>query len=120
MAFLDQTIYSVLPNHTVYKDLYDLVKLYLTHQHSKSSQRNKSKSCRYNFCCLLTDKTILAVALDQTVDILGWSSILTKRNNTLQKVKQYIDEFSDPIKTSYVNNLTENKAFPQIHKCLRG
>lgn len=95
-----------MPHQTVDKELYDLVKLYQTHQHSKSCQKYKSKPCRYNFGSFFTDKTIVAVLLDQSVDILEKSKNVTKIHNIVSKVKQYIDEFLDPSKASYVDNLT--------------
>ena len=49
--------------------------------------------------------TVVAVPLDQSVDILEKSKVLTKRINILSKLKLYIDEFLDPSKASYVNNL---------------
>ena len=69
VAFLDHTIYS-FSCQTVDKDLYDPVEFYQTHQPSKSCQKYKSKPCRYNFGCFFTDRTIVAVSLDQSVDIL--------------------------------------------------
>ena len=62
------------------------------------------------FLRFFTDKTIVAVPLDQSVDILENSRILTKCNNILLKVKQYLDEFLDPSKASYVHNLTISEA----------
>ena len=53
---------------------------------------------------------MVAVPIDQSVDILEKSKILTKRNNTLLKVKQYIDKFLDRSKASYADNLTVNEA----------
>ena len=44
--------------------------------------------------------------LDESVDILEKSKILAKRANILSKVEQYIDEFLDPSKASYDDNLT--------------
>ena len=84
VAILDQTIHS---DQTVDKDVYDLVKLYQTHQHSKSCRKYKSKPFRYNFGRFFTDRTIVAVLLDQSVDILERSKILTKRNNIFVKSK---------------------------------
>ena len=46
VAFSDQTIHSFLSDQTVDKDLYDLIKLYQTHQNSKSCRKRKSKPCR--------------------------------------------------------------------------
>ena len=108
VAFLDQTIHSFLPDQTVDKDLYNLVKVYQT-QHSKSCRKYKSKPCRYNFGRFFTDRTIVAVPQDKSVYILEKSKILTKRNNILLKVKQYIDEFLDPSKASSVDNLIVNE-----------
>ena len=38
------------------------------------------------------------------------SKMLTKRSKTLLKVKQYLDEFVDLSKASYVDNLTVSEA----------
>ena len=105
VTFLDQTIHAYLPDPTVDKELYDLVKLYQTHQHSKSCRKYKAKPCRYNFGRFFTNKTIVAVPLIESIDILEKSEILAKRNNILSKVKQYIDEFLDPSKSSFIDNL---------------
>ena len=43
VAFLDQTIHSFWPDQTNDKELYGLVKLYQTHQHSKLCRKYKSK-----------------------------------------------------------------------------
>ena len=48
-VFLDQTIHLLLPHPTVDEDLCDLVKLYHTHQLSKSYQKYISYLGRYNF-----------------------------------------------------------------------
>ena len=47
--------------------------------------------------------------LDKSVEILEKSEMLAKCHNILLKVKEYIDEFLDPSKASYVDNLTVNK-----------
>ena len=109
-AFLDQTIHSFFPDQTVDKDLYDMVKLYQTRQQSKSCRKYKSKSCRHNFGRFFIDRTIVEVPLDQSVDTLEKSKILTKRNNILLKVKQYIDKFLDPSKASWVDKMTVSEA----------
>ena len=80
-----------MPDQTINKDLYDLVKLHQFHQHSKS------KPCFITLSISL-DRPIVAVLLDQSVDILE-KTILTKCNNILLKVK----EFFDLRKASYIN-----------------
>ena len=86
------------------------MKLYQTHQLSKSCQIYKSKPCRCNFCRFFTDRTTVALPLDQSVGILQKSKMLTKSNDILSKVKQYIDKFLDRSKASYVNNSTVDEA----------
>ena len=110
VALLDQTIHSFLPDQTVDKDLYDLMNLYQSYQHSKSYRRYKSKPCHYNFRRFFADRTIVAMSLDQPVDTLGKSKILTKSNNILSKVRQYTDGFLGPSKASDVDKLTINEA----------
>ena len=69
-AFLDQTIHSFLPDQTIDKDLYHLVNLCQTHQHSKSCKKYKSEPTLYKFGCFFIDRTLVAVLPDQFVDIL--------------------------------------------------
>ena len=55
------------------------------------------------------------MSLDQSVDILEKSKILAKRANNLSKAKQYIDEFLDPSKASYVDDLTVDQTLKFIN-----
>ena len=56
VSFLDQTTYLFFPDQIADKDLYDLVKLYQIHQHSKPCQKYKSTPCRYNFGRFFVDR----------------------------------------------------------------
>ena len=109
VAFLDRTIQSFLPDQIINKHLYDLVELYRTDQHPTPCRKYN------NTGHFFTDRTIVAVPLDQSVDILEKSKNLIKRNNILSKVKQYMDEFLDPSKASYLDNLTVNEAFKSLN-----
>ena len=51
---------------------------------------------------------MIVAVLHQSVDVLEESKILMKRNNILLNIKQYINEFLDPSKLSYVDDLTIN------------
>ena len=51
---------------------------------------------------------MIVSVLHQSVDVLEESKILMKRNNILLNIKQYINEFLDPRKLSYVDDLIIN------------
>ena len=77
VAILDQTN----SDQTVDKDVY----LYQTHQHSKSVENiNQSHSV---ITLVVSLRIAVAVLLDQSVDILERSKILTKCNNIFAKSK---------------------------------
>ena len=56
LVFLDQTINSFLPNQTADEGLYDLGKLYQTHQHPKLCRKYNLKPCCYSFHCFFTNR----------------------------------------------------------------
>ena len=91
------------------------MKFHQTHQHSKACPNHNSKLCHDNLCRFFTDRTIVAVPLDQSVHIFENSKNLIKRDNILSKVKQYINEFLDPGKISYLDNLTVNEALKLLN-----
>ena len=53
-----------------------------------------------------TDKTIIAIPLQHTLNQVDKFNILGKRNNILDQVKKYIDNNLDPNSKSFFNDLS--------------
>ena len=53
-----------------------------------------------------TDKTIIAIPLQHTLNQVDKFGILSKRNNILGQVKKYIDNNLDPNSKSFCNDLS--------------
>ena len=51
-------------------------------------------------------ETIISLPLSSSMPINARSEALAKRNAILSKVKEYIDEFLDPSKPTYVSNVS--------------
>ena len=94
--YIDQHVQAYLPDKETDPQLYDLVKTYQIHNHSKTCRKYKNFTCRFNFGHLFTDKTIVAELLAENMDEEIKSSILAKRQEILSKVKQKIDDVLNP------------------------
>eukprot|EP00111_Clytia_hemisphaerica_P014081 TCONS_00041443-protein len=91
--FVDKFVKCDFPEDTN-SELYDLVKTYQIHRHSKSCRPFKNRPCRYLFGKFFTEKTIIAVPLDENLP--NKEEILNTRKAILSPVKQYIDKNFDP------------------------
>ena len=60
IAFIDSILNCNLPNREEKPELYELVRTYQTHSHSKSCRKYKNVSCWYSFGKFFTNKTIIA------------------------------------------------------------
>ena len=110
IAYIDSIVHCFLPDINKNKELHDFVKKYQTHRHSKSCRKYKNNPCRYHFGRYFTEKTIVSIPLPDTMSIEEKGSALNKRNCILLKVKQYIDQFLDPSKSTF----EDNKSIPSI------
>ena len=81
-------------------ELYQLVKTYQIHSHSKSCRKYKNVDFRYSFGRFFTEETILAEPLPDDMLEEEKLSKLQKRNQILNKVKDYIDTNLDPRKVN--------------------
>lgn len=97
--FLDFTTHAYLPREK--NELYNLVKKYQTHKHSKSCRKYKNTPCRYNFGRFFTQRTIVACPISSKKTTEEQFNDLTERNNILSRVKTYINEYLDPSKQGY-------------------
>ena len=82
-------------------------KTFQIHCHSQPCPKYKNSKCRFTFGRFFTDKTIISIPLQHTLNQVDKFGILSKRNNILGQVKKYIDNNNlDPNSRSFSNDLS--------------
>ena len=107
VAFIDNIIKRELPNLQERSRLFELVRNYQTHSHSKSCRKYKSIECRYSCGKYLTDHTIIAHPVSDKLSVEEKALILQQLKLVLSTVKKYIDMHLNP-KTNNLYSPTEN------------
>ena len=95
-------------------ELYELVKKYQTHSHSKTCRKYKNIACRFNFGQFFTDSTVVAEPLPEDMDEDIKIATLTRRKEILCLIKQKIDEVLNPSKPEYNPSLTQEDIFQDL------
>ena len=106
IEYIDRHVQAYLPDEQTDPTLHCLVKLYQKHSHSKTCRKYKNLHCRFHFGHFFTERTIVAEPLSDDIDEELRHKILTDRQTILHKVKEYINEFLDPNKSTYVPDKT--------------
>ena len=106
IEYIDRHVQAYLPDEQTDPTLHCLVKLYQKHSHSKTCRKCKNLHCRFHFGHFFTERTIVAEPLSDDIDEELRHKILTDRQTILHKVKEYINEFLDPNKSTYVPDKT--------------
>ncbi len=106
IQYIGKHVQADLPDENGEPELYELVKMYQKHNHSKTCRKYKNVSCRFGFGQFFTKQTIVAQPLDENLDDESKSSILNRHKEILCLVKQKIDEVLNPSKENYAT-LTE-------------
>ena len=100
---LDNIISACLSDLKVNFTLYELVRTYHIHPHSKTFRRYKNDNCRFHFGRFFTDRAIVAKPLNANLSDAKRKEILTKRYNVLKIVSDYINEYLIPPKHNFYN-----------------
>ena len=101
IEFVDNIIHAVLPDENEQPELYNLVKTYQMHRHSKTCRKYKNQACRFHFGKLFSKRTIVAEPLPSDIPESEKVLILQKRKEIVSKVKEYINLNLNPAKVNF-------------------
>ena len=98
----------MLPDPESESGVFELVKLYQIHYHSRTCWKYKKIKCRFSYGRFFSDRTIISKPLDPSLDPEGRHEILDSHKSLLEKVKKYIDEEFNPAKVNVIDPAKEN------------
>ena len=81
-----------MPDSLFDAELYELVKTYQVHHHSKSCKKYKYDKCQFHFGWFFTDRSIISSPLSTDLTSSKRKDILKKRKEILKVVSEYINE----------------------------
>ena len=108
IVFVDSIVRADLPNSELEPGLFNLVKTYQVHTHSKTCRKYKNEMCRFNFGHYFSDRTLIACPLSNDLNSTEKERILQNRKDILDKVKGYIDEYLFPKKHNVIDPMKIN------------
>ena len=88
--------------------MFELVKTYQIHRHSKTCRKYRNEKCRFRFGKFFKNKTIIAQPLADSVPLDVKLQNMQQRNNILRKVKNYIDNELNTSKKNFLDNTKED------------
>ncbi|XP_066925712.1 uncharacterized protein [Clytia hemisphaerica] len=119
IMFIDKIIKVYLPSVEEDPELFNLVKTYQLHRHSKTCRKYKNTPCRFYFGKFFSEKTIVSEPLPQELPHEEREAILALRKEVLTKVRTYINENLNPDKRNFFNPDGENfNPVPTINEVL--
>ena len=111
--WLGNIVSACLPDPKVDSTLYELVKTYQIHRHSKTCRRYKNDNCRFHLGRFFTDRTVVAKPLNSNLSDAKRKEILTERYNILKTVSDYINEYLNPSKHNFYDVQREDYIEPK-------
>ena len=98
IQWVDSIIRADMPDPVKEKQLFDLVKTFQLHRHSKTCRKYHNEKCRFHFRRLFSHRAIVAEPLPDNMPEEIKMQVLRNRNDLLSKVKCYIDTELNPSK----------------------
>ena len=108
IKWVDSIVRSDLPDSVNEPILFEVVKTYQIHHHSKTSRKNRNEKCRFHFGKFFTTRTIIAQPLEESVPEDIKRAKMQYRNTILKKVKNYIDNELNPAKKNFLHKAKDN------------
>ena len=112
IEFDEKTISAQFPDHLNNPELFELVKTYQIHAHSRTCWKYSKNECSFSYGQYFTEKTIIAKPLDFEFSNDKKQEILTWRNTLLRQVKSYIDKNLNPEKVNVIDPTKDNFTQP--------
>ena len=101
VAFVDPIFRAFLSNRNENPEVRNLVKLHQLLRHSKTCRKYKNEPYRFKFRKFFSKETIVAEPLRENMPEEIKVSVLRKRNEILDKVRDYINNFLNPSKVNF-------------------
>jgi len=119
ISHIDGKINVSMPSSQVEPLLFELVKTYQLHRHSKTCRKYRNTDCRFHFGKFFSERTIISEPLPESTSIEEKKTVLLLRNELLKKVRSYINENLNPAKRNFVDPNAENfTSVPPIDEIL--
>ena len=84
---MEKLVSPTLPDSVSEPELYEHVKIYQIHTHSRTCRKYRKEDCRFNYSRFFSARTILAKPLPQSLDLPKKSQIIAWREGILKKSK---------------------------------
>ena len=88
--------------------MFELVKTYQIHHHSKTCKKYRNKKCRFHFGNFFTTRTIIVQPLEDCVPEDIKRVKMHYKNTILKKVKNYIDSKLNLSKKNFLDKAKDN------------
>ena len=119
IQWVDSIIRTDIANSVSEKELFEFVKTFQVHRHSKKCRKYRNDKCRFNFGKFFTDKTIVAESIPEDMPEEIKNQVLKNRSDLLSKVKRYIDTELNPSKKNiYDSTRSGNEVVKTIEEIL--
>ena len=93
-----------MPDPVSEAKLFQLVRTYRVHRHSKTCRKYRNDKCRFHFGKLFSSSTFVAEPLPNDMSEEIKIQVLKNRNALLSKVKRYIDTELNPSKKKFYDS----------------
>ena len=112
IEFIEKIINAQLPDHLNDLELFDLLKTYQVHTHSRTCWKYNKNECHFSYGRCFTEKTIISKPLDSKFSNEEKQVILTWRNILLSQFRSYIDNNLYPAKVNVIDPTKYNFTQP--------
>ena len=93
-----------MPNSVSEKELFEFVKTFQVHRHSKTCRKYRNDKGKFNFGKFFTDRTIAAEHLHFFMPEEIKNQVIRNHSDLLSKVKRYIDTELNPSKKNFYDS----------------